>query len=149
MRFAVPPILLAAVLSAAFPRSACPQVPASQALPPQVPAKPAPKAAPAVQGPAPVIGCPSLANYRLLRREAAGGTAAAARLADPKADHLGCAAFPRDRVAALADHVALGGEAYDCLSLQGTAVCHWTAAGTVSPPARTPPKPPPADRTRR
>ncbi|WP_375454232.1 hypothetical protein [uncultured Methylobacterium sp.] len=140
MRFAILPTLLAAVLSAAFPRPACPQVSA----------KPAPKAAPAVQGPvsAPVIGCPSLANYRLLRRETAGA-AAAARLADPKADHLGCVAFPRDRVAALADHVALGGEAYDCLSLQGTAVCHWTAAGTVSPPARTAPKPPPADRTRR
>ena len=91
---------------------------------------------------APVIGCPSLANYRLLRRQAPDEAAAAARLADPKADHLGCAAFPRDRVAALADHVALGGQAYDCLSLQGTAICHWTEGGTATPVAPTqPPQP--------
>lgn len=115
----------------------------------QTPPKPAQRPAPAVQGPvsAPVIGCSSLANYRLLRREATG-EAAAARLADPKADHLGCAAFPRDRVAALADHVTLAGEAYDCLTLQGTAICHWTHAGIVALPAAAKPQPKPASADR-
>lgn len=146
MRLAIPTSLLAASilgmasLAASMPAHA------------QAPAKPA-KAAPAVRGPvaAPVIGCPSLANYRLLQREALDEAAAAARLADAKADHLGCTAFPRDRIAALADHVALGDARYDCLTLQGTAICQWTAAGTVDLPA--PPKPQPrpssADKARR
>ena len=115
----------------------------------QAPAKPAKATAP-VQGPvaAPVIACPSLANYRLLRRETPDEAAALARLVDAKAEHLGCTAYPRDRVAALADHVALGGARYDCLALQGTAVCQWTTAGAVDLPA---PKPKPAspDRPRR
>lgn len=138
MRLATLPILLAAA-----------SVPAHAQ---QAPAKPA-KATPAVQGPVstPVIGCPSLANYRLLRRDAPDEAAATARLADAKADHLGCAAFPRDRVAALADHVALGGTGYDCLTLQGTAICQWTAAGTVDLPAAAKPrsKPSSADKARR
>ena len=83
-----------------------------------------------------VIGCPSLANYRLLMRH--GGPAAAALLADPKADHLGCAALARGRVTGIADRVALGGQSYDCASVQGTTSCQWMEAGTVpSPAART------------
>ncbi|MCJ2078415.1 hypothetical protein FV232_12815 [Methylobacterium sp. WL30] len=118
----------------------------------QAPGRPA-KPAPAVQGPvsAPVIACPSLANYRLLRREAPDEAAALARLGDARADHLGCTAFPRDRIAALAEHVALGGAQYDCLALQGTAICQWTATGTVDlpVPAKSQPKPSAADRGRR
>ncbi|WP_375464210.1 hypothetical protein [uncultured Methylobacterium sp.] len=120
----------------------------------QQPARPSQKPALTVQGPASVlvIGCPSLANYRLLRRETPDQAAAAARLADPKADHLGCVAIGRDRVSALSDHVALGGQAYDCVALQGTAICHWTSAGTVIPTeaARMPPaKPQASDKGRR
>ena len=117
----------------------------------QAPARPA-KPAAAVQGPvaAPVIACPSLANYRLLRREAPDEAAARARLADGRADHLGCTAHPRDRVSALAEHLVLGGTPYDCLTLQGTAVCQWTTAGAVDLPAAKPqPKPSAPDRTRR
>lgn len=134
MRLALLPLLLAA--------------PALAQQPPRPPQKPAP----ATPGPAPVIGCPSLANYRLLRRETADAGAAAARLADPKADHLGCIAIGRDRASALFDHVALGGQAYDCVALQGTAICHWTSAGTLIPAeaARMPPvKSPAPDRPRR
>ncbi len=46
---------------------------------------------------APVIACPSVANYRMLMQS--GPSAAAATLNDPKADHLGCAALPRNRSA--------------------------------------------------
>lgn len=93
--------------------------------------KPAPKpAAPAAPAP---IGCPSLANYRLLFTQAKGEPAAAeAILADPKADHLGCQAIPRERVTGIVEHVALGGQAYECLGLQGTSICHWMRAGTVT-----------------
>lgn len=77
----------------------------------------------------PVIGCPSLANYRLLMR--LGGPAAAALLADPKADHLGCAALSRGRVTGIAERVALGAQSYDCASVQGTTSCQWMEAGTV------------------
>lgn len=83
--------------------------------------------------PTPVIGCPSLANYRLLMRR--GGPAAAALLADPTADHLGCAALPRGRLTGIADRVALGAQSYDCASVQGTTACHWMEAGTVATPA--------------
>ena len=141
MRSAILPLLLVASLLVASPAAHA-----------EAPAKPARPAA-AVQGPvsAPVIGCPSLANYRLLRRDAPDEAAAAARLADPKADHLGCTAYPRDRVAGLADHVALGGGSYDCLTLQGTAICQWTTAGTVSLPSagKPAPKAPSVDKVRR
>lgn len=101
------------------PKAAAPQVPA-QALPP-------------------VIGCPSLANLRRLLRDAKGDQAAArAVLTDDRADHLGCSPVPRDRVERLADHVALGSDAYDCLGLRDTAICQWTLAGAIplpEPPA--------------
>ncbi len=87
---------------------------------------------------APVIGCLSLANYRLLMRH--GGPAAAAQLADPKADHLGCAALPRGRLTGVADRTALGAQSYDCASVQGTSACQWMEAGTIAmPAARTAP----------
>lgn len=87
-------------------------------------------------GAAPVIGCPSLANYRFLMRR--GGPAATALLADPAADHLGCAALPRGRLTGIADRAALGAQSYDCASVQGTTACHWMEAGTVAAPAARP-----------
>ncbi|KAB1074486.1 hypothetical protein F6X51_08155 [Methylobacterium planeticum] len=107
--------------------------------------KAAPAKAAAAPDPSPVVGCPSLANLRLLLRQSQGDAGlAAARLADEKADHLGCGVLSRDKVSALADHVALDGQAYDCIGLQGTQVCQWTRAGAV-----TPVKPPPAEPPRR
>lgn len=88
---------------------------------------------------APVIGCPSLANLRLLLKQADGDAAvAAAVLANEKADHLGCSVLARETVTAQADHVALNGRAYDCMTLRTTSVCHWTVAGAITP-AGTPP----------
>ncbi|NEU13747.1 hypothetical protein G3T14_16635 [Methylobacterium sp. BTF04] len=87
----------------------------------------------------PAIGCASLANLRLLMKQSGGdATAAAAVLGNDKADHLGCVVLARDAVTALAEHVALNGRAYDCVTLRTTSVCHWTVAGTVAPaePAR-------------
>ncbi|MDP4023374.1 hypothetical protein Q8W71_12115 [Methylobacterium sp. NEAU 140] len=84
----------------------------------------------------PVIGCPSLANYRMLVR--AGSAGAAATLADPKADHLGCTALPRGRITGVADHVVLGGQAYECAAVQGTTACHWMEAGTRPAPTGRP-----------
>lgn len=77
----------------------------------------------------PVIGCPSLANYRMLMRD--GAAAAAAHLADPKADHLGCAALARTDFAGIVDKVTLGGASYDCAAVRGTTACHWIAPGTI------------------
>ncbi len=87
----------------------------------------------------PVIGCASLANLRILLRQAGDDPAkAAAHLADDRADHLGCAILGRETVVALADHAALNGSAYDCVTVRGTSVCQWTVAGSVAPaePAR-------------
>lgn len=78
---------------------------------------------------APVIACPSVANYRMLMQ---GGTAAAAAtLADSKADHLGCTALPRNRIGAVVDRVTLAGRSYDCAAVKDTTVCHWVEAGTL------------------
>lgn len=86
--------------------------------------------------PASAVGCTSLANLRSLLRSAGEDRAAALALAtDPKSD-LGCRPVDRAAVMGLADHVALNGRAYDCLTLKGTAVCHWTVAGAVTPPER-------------
>ncbi|GJE18897.1 hypothetical protein [Methylobacterium marchantiae] len=96
---------------------------------------------------APAIGCPSLANLRLLLRQSEGDAKkAAATLADPKADHLGCSLLGRDTVNAITDHAALNGNDYDCVGVTGTSICSWTIAGTVVPadPARAPKKTPPA-----
>lgn len=87
----------------------------------------------------PAIGCPSLANLRiLLGRTSDDPAAAAALLADEKADHLSCVVLGREKVTAISDHAAFAGRAYDCVGLEGTSVCHWTIAGTVVPadPAR-------------
>ena len=50
---------------------------------------------------------------------------------------------PLDRAAVteIADHVSLNGRAYECLSLKGQAVCHWTVAGSITPPERPAAKP--------
>lgn len=78
---------------------------------------------------APVIACPSVANYRMLLHD--GTAAAAATLADPKADHLGCASLPRNRIGSVVDKVTLGGRSYDCAAVKDTTVCHWVEAGTL------------------
>ena len=84
-------------------------------------------------GPAPVIGCPSLVNLRLLMRQTkADTTVAAAILGDDKADHLGCAVLARDAITALQERLSLNGSDYDCLSLRSTSVCHWVVAGAVN-----------------
>jgi len=77
----------------------------------------------------PVIGCPSLANYRMLMR--GGAQAAAAQLADPKADHLGCTALSRADITGIVDRVSLGGQSYDCAGLRATTACHWIEAGAA------------------
>ena len=111
--------------------------PASSQQGAKPPGKPGPdKRAPERSGTPPVIGCPSLANYRLLMR--GGGPAAAALLADPNADHLGCAALARGRLTGIADRAALGAQSYDCASVQGTTACHWIEAGTIATPAAPP-----------
>lgn len=95
---------------------------------------------------APVIGCQSLANLRLLLRRANDDPAAAAGvLVKERAEYLGCAVIGRDKVTAITDHVALNGRAYDCVGTAITSVCHWAVAGSVTPaePARkTPPSAP-------
>jgi len=78
---------------------------------------------------APVIACPSVANYRMLLHD--GPAAAAATLADPKADHLGCAALPRKTIGAVVDRVTLGGRSYECAAVKDTTVCHWVEAGLL------------------
>ncbi|SDO19983.1 hypothetical protein SAMN05216360_11667 [Methylobacterium phyllostachyos] len=77
----------------------------------------------------PVIGCLSLANYRMLMHN--GAQAAAAQLADPKADHLGCAALSRADITGIVDRVSLGGQSYDCAGLRATTACHWIEAGAA------------------
>ncbi len=83
-----------------------PVLPASgQPVPKLKPAEKA-QAEKAAKAPAaPVIACPSVANYRMLMQ--GGPSAAAATLNDPKADHLGCAALPRNRIGSVVDRVTL------------------------------------------
>ena len=101
-------------------------------------------------GAPPVITCTSLANLRSVLRTVKDDSAAAVPIiTDPKSD-LGCSVLDRGAVTGIADHVALNGRAYDCLVLQGTSVCHWTVAGSVTPPASgTTGKTPSADKGRR
>lgn len=99
---------------------------------------------------APAIGCPSLANLRmLLRRVGDDAKAAPAVLADDKADHLGCVVLTRSAVTAITDRAAFDGRAYECAGLQGTGICHWTLAGAVVPATPAPAAKPPAERGRR
>lgn len=106
---------------------------AAQVLAQQAPRAPraagSDRSAPDRRGGAPVIGCPSLANYRMLMRD--GAAAAAAHLADPKADHLGCSALARTEFTGIVDKVTLGGQSYDCAGVRGTTTCHWIAPGTI------------------
>lgn len=116
--------------------------PRAEAQPAKTPAPPA-----SASASAPAIGCPSLANLRLLLRQSGGDAKiAAATLADPKADHLSCNLLGRDTVNAITDHAALNGNEYDCVGVTGTSICSWTIAGTVVPadPARAAKKAPPA-----
>ncbi|GEO98638.1 hypothetical protein [Methylobacterium haplocladii] len=96
--------------------------------------------------PPPVISCASLANLRTVLRDAKDDAVAAIPvITDPKSD-LGCSLLDRRAVTGTADHVALNGRAYECLSLQGTNVCHWTVAGSATPPttAAAPTRPAPS-----
>ena len=84
-------------------------------------------------GPPAALGCPSLANLRILLRDAKDDLPAAiAAATDPKSD-LNCHVIDRGAVTGISDHVALNGRAYDCISLQTTTLCHWTLAGSVTP----------------
>jgi hypothetical protein len=85
------------------------------------------KGGPDRRGGPPVIGCPSLANYRMLLHD--GPQAATARLADSKADHLGCSVLTRAEMTGIVDRVVLGGQSYDCAGVRGTTACHWIEAG--------------------
>jgi len=107
------------------------------------------KDAPATPTAAPVIGCTSLANLRALRRDTGDDSAAARAVIHRPGSDLGCAEIDPTRVTAVADHLVLAGQAYDCLSLQGTAVCHWAPAGRLTPVAAPAAKPHPAERPKR
>ncbi|SEP15144.1 hypothetical protein SAMN04487843_107189 [Methylobacterium sp. ap11] len=99
----------------------------------KAPGKPAPEKAVV---PTKVVACASLANLRILMTETAGDAAAIkARLADPKADHLGCARFGSDRVEGNAERVVVGGTAYDCLKVKESSLCRWALSGV---PAEAP-----------
>lgn len=92
-----------------------------------------PGAALAAPAPKPIIGCPSLVNLRMLLRDTKSDVTAAAKvLGNDGTDHLGCAILERESVAALQEHLTLNGNAYDCLTLKGTSVCHWVLAGSVT-----------------
>ncbi|KMO25507.1 hypothetical protein ACQVP2_15720 [Methylobacterium aquaticum] len=95
---------------------------------PKAPAKPA--------LPAKVLTCGALANLRILLAETGGDPAAIkARLADPKADRLGCTQIGRDRIEGNAERVVIGGTAYDCLTVKETSLCRWSLSGV---PAEAP-----------
>lgn len=104
-------------------------------------AQTAPKQADArtnVAAPPPVIACTSLANLRSVLRTTNGDPAAAVPIiTDPKSD-LGCSVLDRGTVTGIADRVALNGRSYECLSQQGTSICHWTVAGSVPQSATDP-----------
>lgn len=121
-RFPFPAVVLTTLLAAmpAFGQPASKARPAEKAA--ERPSRPP---APA----APVIACPSVVNYRMLMHD--GPAAAATALADPKADHLGCASIPRNKIGAIVDRVTLGGRSYDCAAVRDTTVCHWVEAGML------------------
>ncbi|MFH6785324.1 MULTISPECIES: hypothetical protein [Methylobacterium] len=92
--------------------------------------------APAKAVPEKVVTCGALANLRILMAETGGDPAAIrTRLADPKADHLGCTRVGRDRIDGNAERVVIGGTAYDCLKVKDSSLCRWTLSGV---PAEAP-----------
>ncbi|WP_244936567.1 hypothetical protein [Methylobacterium currus] len=94
----------------------------------KAPAKPA--------APEKVLTCGALSNLRIMMAETGGNPAAiTSRLADPKADHLGCSRVGRERIEGNAERVVIGGIAYDCLKVKGTSLCRWTLSGV---PAEAP-----------
>jgi hypothetical protein len=101
----------------------------------QKPRAPEPKA-PAKPAGDKVLTCGALSNLRILMAETGGNPAAIrTRLADPKADHLGCTRVARDRIEGNAERVVIGGTAYDCLKVKETSLCRWTPSGV---PAEAP-----------
>lgn len=102
----------------------------------QKPRTPEPKAPARPAGPEKVLTCGALSNLRILLAETGGNPAAIrTRLADPKADHLGCTRVGRDRIEGNAERVVIGGTAYDCLKVKETSLCRWTLSGV---PAEAP-----------
>jgi len=92
--------------------------------------------APAKAVPEKVVACGALSNLRILMAETGGDPAAIkTRLADPKADHLGCTRIGRDRIEGNAERVVIGGTAYDCLKVKESSLCRWTLSGV---PAEAP-----------
>ena len=101
--------------------------------PAKAPARHGPDRKGAGPGTGQLNGCPSLANYRMLMHD--GAAAAAALLADPKADHLGCTLVTRSEITGLVDRVTLGDRSYECADLPTTTACHWMEAGAAARPA--------------
>lgn len=111
---------------------ACP----AQAQKPKAPTPTPTPARPEKVLPEKVLACGALSNLRILIAETGGDAAAIkARLADPKADHLGCARIGRDRVEGNAERVVIGGTAYDCLKIKESSLCRWALSGV---PAEAP-----------
>lgn len=109
---------------------ACPAQ--AQAQKPKAPARPVPERS----LPEKLLTCGALSNLRILMAETGGDPSAIkARLADPKADHLGCARIGRDRVEGNAERVVIGGTAYDCLKVKDSSLCRWALSGV---PAEAP-----------
>ncbi|WP_162561320.1 hypothetical protein [Methylobacterium terrae] len=82
-----------------------------------------------------VVTCGALSNLRILMAETGGDPAAIrTRLADPKADHLGCTRTGRDRIEGNAERVVVGGTAYDCLKVKESSLCRWTPSGVPAEP---------------
>ena len=92
-------------------------------------------------GSRPVIGCPSLANLRMVLKTTGDDVIAAIPIiTDPRSD-LGCSVLDPASVTGIADHLSLNEKAYECLISRGTSICHWTVAGSVLP-AKKAPSPP-------
>ncbi|KMO34724.1 hypothetical protein VQ02_18690 [Methylobacterium variabile] len=94
------------------------------------------QAAPAKPAAGKVVTCGALSNLRILMAETGGNPdAIRTRLADPKADHLGCTQVDRGRVEGNAERVVVGGTAYDCLKVKESSLCRWAVSGV---PAEAP-----------
>jgi hypothetical protein len=85
------------------------------------------KGGPDRRGGLPVIGCPSLANYRMLLHDGPQAAAARVRTEQPRWSAFG--SVRRAEMTGIVDRVVLGGQSYDCAGVRGTTVCHWIEAG--------------------
>lgn len=86
----------------------------------------------------PLIGCPSLANLRMVLKQTGGNVAAAIPIiTNPRSD-LGCAVLDPASVTNVTDHVSLNDQSYECLLARGTTICFWTLAGSLPPTTKPP-----------